>query len=669
MNDPLDEYLRQQKEAFLVLPLDSRTAYLNDPCYRLFFTSSKDKVWFPLHCSISQQVVSGISHLGIAFDGGARHSRTLSERVVEAMEGEQGRLSREVHDGMLQCVIGARMLLDRILAEVPRQSPQFESLLDVEECLAQANSEGRRLLENLRPAAIDELGLADALKLFLERLRREHPIEFDLEIQCPSGRRFPPEVRSNLYRILQEGVYNAVKHSGSSRVRVTLGQGNDEAWGRVEDWGVGFEVEPAQARSASGHMGLSSLRERVSLLGGRCQIASRPNLGTTIEVEVPLETSLESGFSNLRSRARAILERRPSDGVERGLVAELGSDEVAALLHEFEVHRTELEVQNNELRLAQRALITSRDRFRALYEHTTLGYLELDLSGRIVSANRTLSSLLGRPHGELLGQTVDSLVAPEFRGECRSPGCREIKVLRKAEPGWFWARLKTRRFAEKQLHVSVEELSAEHREAEEVARFRRHLELSKRKEAIASSRCKSLSSLLMTLTELGHVELVGEVEASLEQAVFDELRGLVATETETPPTFPIDTCLKETLSALSLSREFDRLTCLPDADGAVLSGDPILFGVLLEKLIDLVEVSLISGEGRITVSTGFLNIDEQKTPFLEVSGVGAVREPASGVYPDLTRTSGLKQLVENFRGKVSSFQESNRGTTTRILFP
>ncbi|HIB69022.1 MAG TPA: hypothetical protein EYO33_29025, partial [Phycisphaerales bacterium] len=207
----------------------------------------------------------------VAFYGGARHSRTLSERVVEAIEGEQSRLSREMHDGMLQCVIGARMLLDRILADIPRESPQFENLLDVEECLAQANSEGRRLLENLRPAVIDELGLTDALKLFLERMQREHQTDFEFDDQCRPGTRFPPEVRSNLYRIIQEGIHNAVKHSSSSRIRVTLGQQNDEAYARVEDWGVGFESEQAQGMPTSAHMGLSSLRDqalRDSRLGG-----------------------------------------------------------------------------------------------------------------------------------------------------------------------------------------------------------------------------------------------------------------------------------------------------------------------------------------------------------------------------------------------------------------
>ena len=668
LNDLLDNYLKEQKEAFLVLPLDSRTAYLNDLCYRLFFTSSKDKAWFPLQCSVSRKVVSGISLLSVSLDGAARQSRTLSERVVEAIEGEQGRLSREMHDGMLQCVVGARMLLDRVMADVPRESLQFESLLDVEECLAQANSEGRRLLENLRPATIDELGLANALTLFLERMQRESGTEFEFDNQCQPGTRFPPEVRSNLYRILQEGVHNAVKHSGSSRIRVSLGMVDEEAWARVEDWGVGFEVEQTQEQSTSGHMGLSSLRERVSLLGGRCQIASRPNQGTSIEVTVPLETALETGFTNLRTRAQSILQRRPSDHAEEDLVAELGTDEVAALLHEFEVHRTELEIQNNELRLAQRELISSRDRFRALYEHTSLGYLELDRTGRILSANHTLSSLLGRPQAEILGQTIDSLLAPGSGAKCRSPGCREVKMLRKAEPGWFWARVKTRNFAEKQLHVSVEDLSSERREAAEAARVNLHLEITKRKELLVRPLSELFADLLERVSDPGQISLDQKLKASIEGVLQNQFRSSAGADTEQNLLFEMDSSLSDILSALSLAKELERLTFLPNAGGAVLAGDPVLFGVLVERLLELAS-ALPSPDGSITLSTGFLDLDGQRNCFLEAAKtrVGEISESETRSGP--MEICGLQQLAENFAGKVSSFHESNRGTTIRVLLP
>lgn len=464
---------------------------LNERCQRLFSADSSDEAWFALRCTPSKQKLGKVSCLRVELERLEKfgsHSRTLSERVVEAMEGEQGRLSREVHDGVLQCIIGSRMLLDHVLARMSRENPDYKLLVDIEGCLAQANQEGRSLLENLRPATIEELGLAEALKVFLERMHREYGTVFEFDNQCEAEKKLPTEVRSNLFRVLQEAIHNAVKHSGSDIVKVSLGQGAGEAWIRVEDWGVGFEPERQVTTEGSEHFGLLSLRERAEYLGGECEISSRLGEGTMVEVRVPLELALKSGFSNLRVRAQSLLQKRPSDLGEEALVAELGTDEVSALIHEFEVHRVELEIQNNELRLAQGELMTSRDRFRALYEHTTFGYLEIDSKGRLGSANLTLSSMIGQPRHELVGRTLDSLLLPEFRPMTCRPGSYEVKLIGKADPGWLWAKLEIRQISRTRLQVSIEDLRPQHREAQQKAQVKLHLELARRKEALANTR-------------------------------------------------------------------------------------------------------------------------------------------------------------------------------------
>jgi PAS domain S-box-containing protein len=675
LNKTLDGYLQQQDEAVLLIPLNGRAAYLNDLCRELFNSSPKGIIWFALHCAISEQLIGEVPYLRVGLDRSEQHSRTLSERVIEAREGEQGRLSREVHDGVLQCIIGARMLLERVLAGVPRDTPEFRTLLDVEECLVQANDEGRKLLKELRPATIDELGLVDALKLFLERMQREYGTQFELDNQCEPGTRFPPEVRSNLYRVLQEGIHNAVKHSGSNRVQVSLGQVGNEAWVRVEDWGVGFDLQKSSERQSSEHVGLSSFRERASLLGGRCEISSQPNEGTTIEVRVPLETALESGFSNLRSRAQAILQRRPSDHGEEALVAELGPDEVAALLHEFEVHRMELEIQNNELRLAQAELVSSRDRFRALYEHTAFGYLEIDSTGRIKSTNLTFSSMLGRPRYDLIGRALDSLLDPDFQGQSGATGSREVKMFCKADPGWFWAKLKSRPVAGRRSQVRVEDLTSHNIKAKQQAQVGLHIDLAKRKETLARRKDEIFSNLLVSLGEICEkasllisrtpVELVKEMEASLGQALSQGHQSFIAPSSTTNPAFKVDTCLSDTLSALSLTRDLDRLDCFLDAGQAELVGDPLLFGILVEKLIFPAIASVEIGQGRVTLTTGFLQIGEKKSCFLEVADTGTEGDKNSAI----TTSSQLKHLADSFGGSVSSLYEPGRGSTVRVLFP
>ena len=661
MEETLDSYLKQQSEAVLLMPPNAKIAYFNELCRTLFSDSPKDEIWFALHCVISEQLIGKVPHLRIELDRLGQHSRTLSERVVEAMEGEQGRLSRELHDGILQCIIGARMLLERVLAGVPRETPEFKFLLDVEECLAHANQEGRRLLENLRPATIDELGLADALKLFLERMQREYGTQFELDDRCEPGTSFPPEIRCNLYRVLQEGIHNAVKHSGSSRVRVTLGQVNDEAWVRVEDWGTGFDLEQKMDQPNSNHVGLSSLRERASLLGGRCEIISQPGHGTTIEVRVPLERLLESGFSNLRTRAQAVLQRRPSDPGEEALVTELKPDEVAALLHEFEVHRMELEIQNDELRLAQAELIASRDRFRDLYEHTSLGYLELDRNGRIASVNLTLSSLLGRPRYDILDRTFDSLLDPESRGKSVATAGREVKMLSKVSPGWFWARLETRPIAGKRLQISIEDLTARRNEAEKQARLELHLELAGRKEILARRKDKVFSNLLKSLGEL--CSNSGIEVKDLETTLSCAKQSFIDPSPEMSTVFHIDTCLKETLSALSLTMSLDRVNCHLGAGSAELAGDPILFGILVEKLLSAAYSD--SEKSRITLSTGVLNFRENIRCYLDVAE--SQGDPLQGY--EIGRFSELEQLAGSFGATVSSFSDPGRGATVRILFP
>lgn len=130
----------------------------------------------------------------------------------------------------------------------------------------------------------------------------------------------------------------------------------------------------------------------------------------------------------------------------------------------------------------------------------------------------------------------------------------------------------------------------------------------------------------------------------------------------------MDSSLRRIVSAISLAKELDGLTLLPDAGGAVLAGDRVLFGVLVEKLIDLAS-TMPAHQGSLTLSTGFLNLDGQRACFLEAAQSGVSESLASEVFAGFGEVHGLQQLAESFAGKVSSFHESTRGTTIRVLFP
>jgi two-component system, NarL family, sensor histidine kinase DegS len=151
------------------------------------------------------------------------------------------------------------------------------------ELVRQSHSESRRLISEVRPPVIDESGLETAISHLVCEQRRI----VGSEIECRSNVRFgrlPAIMENALYRIAQEALTNACKHSKSDRVEVTLAQEGNNFRLEVRDWGVGFNPEAI----GEGHFGVEGIRERVRLLGGRLTIESKPGSGTLVQVVVPI---------------------------------------------------------------------------------------------------------------------------------------------------------------------------------------------------------------------------------------------------------------------------------------------------------------------------------------------------------------------------------------------
>jgi signal transduction histidine kinase len=153
----------------------------------------------------------------------------------------------------------------------------------------QAQKELNVLIAEMRPAALEGKGLASALREYVGRWSQGAEIPADLRVQ--GERETPLEVEQTLFRVAQEALTNVRKHAETDRVSVTLGH---RAGGAVRlvirDWGRGFE--PTEVASGGGpgeRVGLSSMRERVALLGGDLEIYSEPGEGTTVVAEVPLQ--------------------------------------------------------------------------------------------------------------------------------------------------------------------------------------------------------------------------------------------------------------------------------------------------------------------------------------------------------------------------------------------
>jgi signal transduction histidine kinase len=151
-----------------------------------------------------------------------------------------------------------------------------------------AHGEVRRLSRGLRPAILEELGLASAIERLCEDFEGSHSVKAVLPRDAASATRLPPATETALYRIAQEALTNVARHAGASQVEVELAR--DPGWIKlsVRDDGRGFDTEKAEPLAGGGGFGLGSIRERTLMLGGELAVRTRPGSGTAIEVRMPV---------------------------------------------------------------------------------------------------------------------------------------------------------------------------------------------------------------------------------------------------------------------------------------------------------------------------------------------------------------------------------------------
>ncbi|MGE0493866.1 MAG: ATP-binding protein [Vulcanimicrobiota bacterium] len=693
--NPSMQALADQTSGPAVVLAEGHPAVYCNRAYQELFREGPTELTRSFDWTSARHLVDGVEMRLITFkvEGPTDRDRSLSERLVEAREEERSSLSREVHDGVLQCIIAARMVLGRVLSRVARATVEYEQLVSVDDCLIEASREGRKLLEELRPSA-EAMSLAQAIRQFLERMTRESTLEFEFDNHLLPGDSFPPAIRSNLYRVTQECVRNVIKHSGAKKARISLGQSDEEAWVRVEDRGRGFEV--GRTLQAGSHIGLASLRERATLLGGRCSIVSRPGRGSTVEIRVPLSFSASHiGFSRLKERAQALLLKRPSEPAEAAEAAEMSPEELGGLLHELQVRQLELELQNEQLQVAQGELEAARDRYRDLYQHAPIGYLEVDSEGLVVAANLTVSSMLGRSREELLGTPLPLLLRPKFRKQWQAHHPGDVQMLREAQPGWFWARLEGRpadQGRERRLAVTDISLLCQARESQ--ARLQARLDLAHRRETQARHLGPVTPPLMARLEEIrqnaatlltdlpvdsaqrepaGRIAAAGRQAAELcQQAAFPEHR-------QQQPVI-LDELLANLLPSLRCEVAPATLEFLPLARGAEVLADPARLAILVDNLLENAGRAIKPKSGRITLSSGVVRHNGQELAYLEVADTGAgmdaatrarIFEPFFTTEPNC-RGLGLSEVLDiakSHDGEVSVMSNPGRGTTVRVLFP
>jgi len=212
----------------------------------------------------------------------------LLQKLISAHEDERRRIARELHDEAGQALTA--LILNLEVAErsaAPDEQPRLGRLREIAE---DTLGELRKMIYDLRPTILDDLGLAAAIRWYVKEAVEPQGLQVDLSI-TGLERRLPPHMETAVFRILQEACTNVLKHAGATHARVEVTVSGGQVTLAVQDDGRGFDLA-AVPRSREGRgMGLMGMQERAELLGGAWKVTSRPNGGTRVEVVIPVEAA------------------------------------------------------------------------------------------------------------------------------------------------------------------------------------------------------------------------------------------------------------------------------------------------------------------------------------------------------------------------------------------
>jgi len=225
----------------------------------------------------------------------ARRYQTLLRHALTAQEDERKRIARELHDETSQAITSLTLSLQAIIgmAEIKGIADKdiIERLSTTHAYTVHAGNEIVKLMKELRPTLLDELGMPAAIHRYAKDNLQTQGIGVAAEF-LGMDRRFPPETEVTLFRVAQGLIGNILKHSGAKNVVIKLECDNAKCILKIKDDGKGFDVSKLTRVDPSGRgAGLFTMKERVKLAGGNCKIESRPGQGTKVTVNIPLPAS------------------------------------------------------------------------------------------------------------------------------------------------------------------------------------------------------------------------------------------------------------------------------------------------------------------------------------------------------------------------------------------
>ena len=236
-----------------------------------------------------EQARSELEKIFAKVQSGRKRLEDLSRRLVTIQEEERHTIALELHDEIGQMLTGLKLKLTNI-SSLPREKV-LEQLKQAQTMTSDLINKVRQLSLNLRPSMLDDLGLLPAVQWLTTQYSAQTGIQVDLAHKDLEGKRFSPEMEITAYRIIQEGLTNIARHAKVKKARIDLDSSSQEIRVQITDKGRGFN--PLAILEKHDTSGLSGIRERVAMLGGKFTILSKPLKGTRLTVELPITGHLE----------------------------------------------------------------------------------------------------------------------------------------------------------------------------------------------------------------------------------------------------------------------------------------------------------------------------------------------------------------------------------------
>jgi signal transduction histidine kinase len=217
----------------------------------------------------------------------------LLQQLVSAQEDERRRVARELHDSLGQHLTSLGVRLGTLRARVAGSDERATQIEQLQAHAALIDEEVDRLAMELRPVALDDLGLDAALRRHVDGWAQDVGIPADIHTRGV-GSRLPEAIETTVYRVVQEALTNVRKHARASRASVVVERRGQELVAIVEDDGAGFPTDDIESELLpSRRLGLSTMTERAALVGGSLEVESRLGHGTTVYLRVPLHEHAE----------------------------------------------------------------------------------------------------------------------------------------------------------------------------------------------------------------------------------------------------------------------------------------------------------------------------------------------------------------------------------------